>query len=214
MSKDLIKSDFDRILEELHTPKIAQKLNDSVVGIAGLGGVGSNVANLLCRCGIGKLIIADFDRVELRNLTRQHYFINQLGQNKVEALYHNLKMANPLIDVDYHVVRLTSDNILDIFDDCQVVIETFDNTESKVMIIETILHKAPDKYIVATSGVGGYGKSEDIHIRRCGKLFICGDEITEVRSGVPLLCARVSIVASIQANTTIEIIIDEINGGD
>ena len=73
-----------------HDAKILPKLRDSIIGIAGAGGLGSNVAISLSRAGIGKLIISDFDIIEPSNLNRQQYFIEQIGKPKVIALKENL----------------------------------------------------------------------------------------------------------------------------
>ena len=65
------------------------------IGIAGLGGLGSNVACHLVRSGFSRLILADFDRVEVSNLNRQVYFPDQLGLLKTEALAENLLRIQP-----------------------------------------------------------------------------------------------------------------------
>ena len=71
------------------TPHIFFELKNSVVGIAGLGGLGSNVAVALTRLRIGKLVIADYDNVEESNLNRQNYFADQVGSHKVDMSIEN-----------------------------------------------------------------------------------------------------------------------------
>ena len=61
------------------------------IGIAGAGGIGSNVAMLLVRAGFTKFTIVDFDYLEQSNLNRQFYFEDQLGKSKVESLKINLE---------------------------------------------------------------------------------------------------------------------------
>ncbi len=92
-----------------------EKLKKATVGIAGLGGLGSTLAVALTRAGIGRLIIADFDKIEPSNLNRQHYFIEQVGQYKVDALTENLQRINPDVKVDGHIIKLTEENIPQIF---------------------------------------------------------------------------------------------------
>ena len=61
-----------------HTPGVHQKIKNSAVGIAGLGGLGSSIAIALARVGIGTLILVDFDLVEPSNLNRQQYYIDHI----------------------------------------------------------------------------------------------------------------------------------------
>ena len=88
---------------------ITEKLQQKTVAIAGLGGLGSNAAIALVRAGIGKLIIVDFDKVELSNLNRQHYFQSDLGRLKSEALRDHLININPDIKLEVHNKKLKLD---------------------------------------------------------------------------------------------------------
>ena len=105
------------------------EIKNSIVGIAGMGGLGSNVAVALTRLGLGKLIIADFDLVENSNLNRQQYYLDQVGQPKVDASTDNLKRINPHIDIQAHRIRLTAANIPEIFAKADVIAECFDRSE-------------------------------------------------------------------------------------
>ncbi|MDP2933961.1 MAG: ThiF family adenylyltransferase, partial [bacterium] len=98
---------FEAMLIERHGKSVHKKLKSATVGIAGLGGLGSNVAVSLARIGVGKIVIADFDLVEPSNLNRQQYFVEQLGTNKVAGLTENLMRINPYIKIDGRQVRLT-----------------------------------------------------------------------------------------------------------
>ena len=80
------KDEFETLLTARHTPLVHKKIKSATVGIAGVGGLGSNIAVSLARLGIGNLIIADFDVVEPSNLNRQYYFADQIGMYKVDAL--------------------------------------------------------------------------------------------------------------------------------
>ena len=74
-----------------YPPGVADRLAECTVGIAGAGGLGTAVAISLARACVGRLIIIDFDEVEAKNMNRQHYFIDQVGRPKVEALRENLE---------------------------------------------------------------------------------------------------------------------------
>ncbi|MFH2107797.1 MAG: sulfur carrier protein ThiS adenylyltransferase ThiF [Chrysiogenia bacterium] len=187
-----------------------EKLKGTCIGIAGCGGLGSNCAMALARAGIGTLVIADFDTVTLENLNRQYYFLDQVGQKKVVALQENIRKVNPEIDVQIHDVRLEPDQVVNIFKNCRLIIEAFDRADMKLMIIETITERFPDKFIIAGSGLAGYGENNALRTRRLGNLFICGDESSEVSETLPPLAPRVGVVAALQANQALEIIMDDL----
>jgi sulfur carrier protein ThiS adenylyltransferase len=190
---------------------VNEKLKKATVGIAGLGGLGSTVAVALARAGIGRLIIADFDKIEPSNLNRQHYFVNQIGRYKVDALTENIKMINPDVKIKGHILKLTEDNIPQIFAEADVIAECFDKADQKQMIVETVLTKMTRPAIVSASGLAGYGKSNQIQTRRVSKrLILVGDTKTGTDTGLPLTAPRVWIAASHQANAIVEILIDEI----
>ena len=83
-----------------------EKLVDTSVGIAGCGGLGSNIAWMLARSGIGKLVIADFDTVVMSNLSRQFFFVDDIGKNKVDALEQNLLKINSYIKLKSIILKL------------------------------------------------------------------------------------------------------------
>jgi sulfur carrier protein ThiS adenylyltransferase len=105
--------------------EIENHLKKFRVGIAGAGGLGSNCAVALARAGIGTLVIADFDIVEPSNLTRQYYFLNQIGMMKAEALKDNILRIRPEIQVVTHKIKLNKGNIPSIFACCDAIIEAF-----------------------------------------------------------------------------------------
>ena len=183
-----------------HDPRIISALHSAVVGIAGAGGLGSNVAFSLARAGIGKLIIADFDKIEPSNLNRQQYFINQIGMPKVIALLENLKQINPFADYQMHEIKLNEKNIPIIYKDVDIMVEAFDKAEMKKMLIETWLSHFQQKTNITGLGVAGYGKDELIHSRKIDNMYICGDEQSELQEGISPMAPRVGIVANMQAN--------------
>lgn len=188
------------------------EIKNSVVGVAGLGGLGSNVSVALTRLGLGRLIIADFDVVEGSNLNRQQYYLDQVGRPKVEASLENLARINPDIDITPHKVRLNPDNVVDIFAEADVIAECFDRSEQKQMLVETVLTKMEHTVVVSVSGLAGYGKSNDIVTRRLSKRHILvGDGVSGARPGVPLTAPRVGIAAHHQANAIVEIMVDELS---
>ncbi|MCJ7579539.1 MAG: sulfur carrier protein ThiS adenylyltransferase ThiF [Candidatus Aminicenantes bacterium] len=194
-----------------HDPKILPVIRNSVVGIAGAGGLGSNVAFSLARVGVGTLIIADFDKIEPPDLNRQQYFVEQIGKLKVEALFENLKKINPYSEYKIHSVKISENNVSEIFGKADILVEAFDEVEMKKMLIESWLYRFPEKPIIAASGLAGFGKNEIIHIRKSGSLYICGDEESECKTGVSPMAPRVAIVANMQANLALELLLTEID---
>ncbi len=188
---------------------IKRRLKNKKVGIAGSGGLGSNCAVALARVGVGHLVITDFDKVEESNLNRQYYFYDQIGMQKVDALEINLRRINPNIEITKHDVKLTPSNIPAIFKDCDVIVEAFDKAEMKQMILETVLLHFPEKYLVAASGLAGWGANEKITQTSFGKLYLCGDFETEVSEELPPLAPRVGIVSNMEANIVLELLLGE-----
>jgi sulfur carrier protein ThiS adenylyltransferase len=177
------------------------------VGIAGAGGLGSNCAAALARTGIGTLVIADFDKVEPSNLSRQYYFVNQIGMMKAEALKDNLLRIRPEINVVIHQVKLNEENIPSLFAGCHVIVEAFDRSDMKEMLIETVQNELPGVPLIVGSGMAGWGKNDILKFRQIDEtLYVCGDELSEASDDLPPLAPRVGIVASMQANAVVEIL--------
>ena len=187
--------------------QIKEKLKNKTVGIAGCGGLGSNCAVALARVGVGNLIIAYFDIIEESNLNRQYFFHKQIGQKKVFSLEENIQSINPEVNVKAYDVKLDSNNIIEIYSDCDVVVEAFDKAEMKQMIIEVVSENLPQTPLVTGLGVAGWGDNNSIHTRQIDNLFICGDEKKETTEDLPPLAPRVGIVANMQANIVLEILL-------
>lgn len=196
-------------MDEEKSERIEKKLKKSSVGIAGLGGLGSNAAISLARAGIGRLILVDFDKVEDKNLTRQYYFLEQVGKTKVESLTESIEKINPQVKIVTHNIKLKKGFMEKPFQDVTVVIEALDKAEIKTLFIEEILSKLPDKPIVAASGVAGYGHSDRITTKRLGNLYMCYDEKAKSSDDDVLMAPRVALMANWEANLALEIILGE-----
>lgn len=186
-------------------------LKKCTVGVAGCGGLGSNCAVALARVGVGRLVICDFDFIEESNLNRQYYFYDQIGFKKAPTLKENITRINPDVEVIAFDVKLHYGNIVEVFKNCDVIVEAFDRAEMKKMIIETVLFEMPDKPIVAGVGMAGWGDSNSIQMNKTGKLYICGDGMSEATEDNPPLAPRVGITANMQANTVLEILLKKYN---
>jgi sulfur carrier protein ThiS adenylyltransferase len=189
--------------------EIRVHLSKFSVGIAGAGGLGSNCAVALARSGVGKLVIADFDTIEEPNLNRQYYFSDQIGQMKTKALKDNINRINVNVNVIVHHVMLDTENIPVIFSGCNIIVEALDRCEMKEMLIETVQLKMRGTPVIVGSGMAGWGQSESIRLRKIdGTLYVCGDESTEVSPAMPPMAPRVGMVANMQANMVIELLMN------
>lgn len=190
--------------------EIAEKLKNAVVGIAGLGGLGSNVAVSLTRIGIGKLVLVDFDKVDKSNLNRQQYFLRHIGMNKTEALEEVLHDINTDVELETSNVFVDETNVEDLFKDVDIIVEAFDNSKSKATLVNTALLKMPNKPIVAGSGMAAYFSSNLIKTRKVrNNFYLAGDEFSDIDLGYMPLAPRVNIVANHQANMVLRLILGE-----
>jgi sulfur carrier protein ThiS adenylyltransferase len=190
--------------------EIAAHLRKFRVGIAGAGGLGSNCAVALARCGVGTLVITDFDSVEESNLSRQYYFLDQKGLPKTVALKDNILRIRPDATVLTFQEKLDRNNIPAIFSGCDVIVEAFDDAEMKEMLIEAVLELMPGIPLVAGSGLAGWGNNDTIRCRKIDDtLFVCGDELSEVSDEFPTLAPRVGMVANMQANVVLELLMEQ-----
>ena len=202
--------ELEGLITARHTPGVHQRLKSAKVGIAGLGGLGSNIAVALARIGVGTLVLADFDVVEPSNLNRQQYFVDQIGMLKTEALTSTLKRTNPYITIETYPVRLTRANISSIFGAVDILAEAFDRAEEKAMLIETAIKHFPRKPIVAASGLAGYESANRIITQKARQnLYVCGDGESAARPGHGLMAPRVGVAAHHQANVIMRLILGE-----
>jgi len=201
------KEEWYTALKERHGEELQNKFTSVTVAICGLGGLGSNIAIALARAGIGKLILIDFDRVDVTNLHRQQYKVNQIGTYKTDALADNLREIAPYIELESHTVRITEDNTVTLLKDADLICEAFDDAEAKSMLTDIVLSEMPEKYLVAASGMAGVGSANTIRTRRItNRFYLCGDEISDVKDDIGLVSSRVMLCAAHQAHTVLRIL--------
>ena len=201
------KEEWIKALAERHGEELQAAFSAVTVAICGLGGLGSNIAILLARAGIGKLILIDFDRVDITNLHRQQYKASQIGMYKTEALAENLREINPYIELETHTERITEDNAVMLLQSADIICEAFDDAECKAMLTNTVLSEMPDIYLVAASGMAGLESANSIKTRRItSRFYLCGDETSDVSDGIGLVAPRVALCAAHQAHTVLRIL--------
>ena len=204
------KEELRRAFQERHGDKLQSRFEKAVVAICGLGGLGSNIAVALARAGIGKLILIDFDRVDISNLHRQQYLARQIGSYKTDALKDNLLEISPYLEITAHRVRLQEENLVPLLGGADIICEAFDKAEEKAMLVNGVLEHLPEKYLVAASGMAGLGSANEIVTRRiAGHFYLCGDGKSQVEKENALVSSRVMACAAHQAHMVLRILAGE-----
>ena len=201
------KEEWIKALTERHGKELHRAFASATVAVCGLGGLGSNIAIALARAGIGKLILIDFDRVDITNLHRQQYKADQIGRYKTEALADNLREIAPYIELEMHTGRITEDNAVKLLQGADIICEAFDDAECKAMLTEIVLTEMRDNYLVAASGMAGLNDANRIKTRKVtSKFYLCGDEESDVADGLGLVSSRVMLCAAHEAHTVLRIL--------
>ena len=203
ISREQLDQAFDaRFPEEMQT-----KLRNARVAVAGLGGLGSNIAVMLARSGVGELLLVDFDTVDVTNLNRQMYLIPQLGKPKAEALPEILYQINPYLTYRSVCIKVTPDNVKELFSEYPIVCEAFDKPDQKAMLVRELLMQCPKTTVVSGNGMAGYADANEIRTCQVMKrLYVCGDQSTDVGNGIGLIAPRVAVCAAHEANKVLQLI--------
>ena len=203
------KEEMRAALELRHTKAVQDKISDAHVAVCGLGGLGSNIAIALARCGVGHLHLIDFDTVDLTNLNRQQYGIAQLGQPKPAALKEELLQFAPYCEITTDYEKLTEENIGTVVTE-PFVCEAFDAPEQKAILTNYVLEHMPQTWLVGASGMAGYESGNTIKTRHImGRYYLCGDGTTGITEHYGLMAPRVMLCAAHQANMILRLILGE-----
>ena len=204
------KNEWMDALIARHGLDLHKRFSSATVAVCGLGGLGSNIAIALTRAGIGKLLLIDFDRVDITNLHRQQYKANQIGLYKADALAESLLEIAPYTEIKTVTAKITEENFADFLKGAAVVCEAFDNAEAKAMLVNGVLEQLPNCYLVAASGMAGMDTPNTIRTRKVmGRFYLCGDETSDVADTIGLVAPRVMLCAAHQAHTVLRILAGE-----
>ncbi|MCQ1538780.1 HesA/MoeB/ThiF family protein [Methanocalculus taiwanensis] len=119
-----------------------ERLKKSTIFIAGAGGLGSPVALYLAAAGVGQIIIADNDLVELSNLNRQIiHFTRDIGERKSESARQKIEAINPEVIIKVHHITIDSENILDLIDTADGIVDAMDNFETRYLLNKAACEK-------------------------------------------------------------------------
>ena len=201
------ENEWRNALIKRHGLDLYKRFSSATVAVCGLGGLGSNIAIALARAGIGKLLLIDYDRVDITNLHRQQYKANQIGLYKTHALADNLSEIAPYTEVKTVTAKITEENFTDFLKEADIVCEAFDHAESKAMLVNGVLEQLHNCYLVAASGMAGMETPNTIKTRKIMKRFyLCGDEVSDVADTIGLVAPRVMLCAAHQAHTVLRIL--------
>lgn len=175
------------------------------IGIAGIGGIGSNVARCLAQEKINHIKIIDFDVVEVSNLNRQFYRFTQKGKKKTDCLETNLKEIFPEMIVEKIDKKIKPGDAGYLFSDCAIVVEGFDDKTLKKMIIEEL--GGTDKILVSASGIAGRDM-DAVTTVKMGNCHIVGDFKSD-QEDHELFGPKIALVTSIMAGIVLNTIKDK-----
>lgn len=198
--------EYDAALSSRYDKGTKNKITTAKVAVAGLGGLGSNIAIFLARAGVGHLHLVDFDKVDITNLNRQQYDLSDIGTFKTTALSEKIKRFNPFIKITTDNAMVTEENVKDIFSSYPIICEAFDKAENKAMLVNCILSEFRDTKIVSASGMAGLYSPNIIKTRKINdRFYLCGDTKSEIDTNIPLFAPRVALCAAHQATTVLQI---------
>ena len=201
---------FDRGLLRYLSHQELQRIRSVKIAMAGAGGLGSNCAHALVRCGFEKFILADHDTVDASNLNRQFFYEDQIGKSKVCMLKDNLMRINPDLQIELYEGRIGKENVKNMFGDADVIVEAFDCVESKTLIVESFMNSG--KIVVAASGIAGWGHPDSIRVKQVKPLFfMVGDFVSAVSDAAPPLAPKVVMVAAKQADVVLQLVLGRWN---
>ena len=114
---------------------------------------------------------------------------------------------SPYCDIKKTCIKLTENNICEILENDNIICEAFDDAEAKAELVNCVLEKMPEKYLVAGSGMAGLSSSNTIKTKKITrKFYICGDGESDISDGIGLAASRVMVCAGHQAHMVIRII--------
>ncbi len=200
---------FEKGLLSYLTKAQLKKIQSTKIGIGGAGGLGSNIAMILVRSGFKNLEIIDEDVIEASNLNRQQYFINEIGQCKVETLKNTLLKINPDLNVLTHHKSWKKDESDQYFKGCTYLVEAFDQVQNKHSFVDT--YHTNFSALVSGNGMAGLTEGETINTKQLGNIYFVGDRKTDVCDGHPPMAPRVITCAAIMTEIILKLTLSSKN---
>ena len=182
-------------------PEINNAVKNYTVAILGCGGLGSQVAWILARLGVGKLILYDFDVVEASNLNRQNYSVSDIGKKKAEATAERIADWIPYVRVEARDAFVDASMLEAIAAEVDIVVEAYDGVASKIEAFD--FFQDHDTPYVCTTGVAGPVGA--VGRKDFGHIHMVGDFQGEDRKDCYL--PKVMTIAAMECQVVLELII-------
>ncbi len=188
-----------------------QQLLESSALIVGLGGLGSPIALYLASAGVGHLILADFDDVELTNLQRQIlHSTDDIGRAKVDSAYDTLKKINPEVTITRFKQKLGDENLNDLVPQVDIVIDGCDNFETRFAVNRAcVKHKKP---LISGAAIRFEGQVAVFPNDGNNPCYHClykeGGEEEQTCSENGVLAPVTGLIGSIQAIEALKVLLD------
>ncbi len=203
------KESYYLVQEKRHGKEKQKLFQNAHVAIAGLGGLGSHVAVMLARLGVGTLTLVDFDVVDETNIHRQHYDLADIGKEKTQALKEQLMRVNPYATYNCYTTKVVPENVVTLFENAQIICEAFDKADQKAMLVEAVLTQLPQAYLVGGNGMADIKSANLMKVQKAMKqYYICGDGVSDVADSC-LFAPRVVLCAAMQATQIMRLILKE-----
>ena len=212
----LSEKNFEKYSRQLIMDRIGEsgqkKIMNSSICIIGCGGLGTTTAQYLAMTGIGKMLLIDFDKVEISNLNRQlSYLEKDIGENKAEVLKRNIQKINPESDVNIIKKKITNKNINSLVKDYKFVIDCSDNFKTKFLINDFCVKLKKKLVTGAISKFDGHVFTFDFNDKKTASLksFYQENEISDNDLNCEfegVLGTTASIVGTTQANEALKMI--------
>lgn len=190
-----------------------QKLQEAKVLIVGCGGLGSPIAVYLAASGIGKLHLADFDKVDVTNLHRQvFYSLNDVGKYKSEVLANVIQQRAPFTKVSFSTEPLTKENAVSTVDFYDIIIDGTDSLPTKYLLNDICVIKEKPLVYGSLYKYDGYVSTFNIKQKNGSFSANLRDAFPEMNTDIPnceeagTLNPIVGIIALAQVNETIKLI--------
>jgi molybdopterin-synthase adenylyltransferase len=186
-----------------------ERLRESSVLVVGLGGLGSPVALYLAAAGVGRLLLADFDRVDLSNLQRQIlHTTDRIGLTKTESARQTLRALNPGVELVTVETSLTPETLPELVGDVDLVVECSDNFATRFAVNAAC--QTAHVPLVSGAAIRLEGQVTVFSGQPGGPCYRClyPDEgsIDETCTANGVLAPLVGIIGSIQATEAIKIL--------
>ena len=151
-----------------------QRLSDAVVAVVGLGGVGAYAAEMLCRAGVGKLILLDSDTVSITNKNRQLIALDStVGKYKTDVLAARLTDINPKVELELVCEYLEEGNVESLLGGKHIdmLVDAIDTLSPKIALIKYCVNNGIR--LVSSMGSGAKYDATAIRIKDLSKSFNC-----------------------------------------